>query len=890
LNISCYKEIKPWYNYYHLNKKTHAGNVCSTDKSDLKSGACKMGIYDRASTGLKGVDQVIDKLRLGDNVVWQVDSVSDYKKMVDPYVTQAVLDKRGLVYFRFGSHEPIVEDSSDIKIYHVDASKGFENFATEVYNMIKEDGRKTFYVFDCLTDLLKYWHSDMMIGNFFKVICPFLYELDTVAYFAIIRDAHTFNTIAGIRETTQLLLDLYQVNNKFYIHPLKVWQRYSSTMFLPHLIQGQEATCITASSEAAGLFSRIRRGGDRLDYWNVTFNRAKEALILPPEQQEPVKRHLMHMLIGSESRMFELCNRYFTLEDILMIASKEVGTGFIGGKSIGMLLARKILEQDGKERFAPFMEPHDSYYLGADIFYTYIVQNGWWKLRTQQKSQEGYYKYAPELKEKLLNGKFPKDIQEQFVQLLEYFGQSPIIVRSSSLLEDNFGNAFAGKYESVFCVNQGTPEERYEAFEQAVRTVYASTMNEDALAYRMNRGLFMMDEQMAILVQRVSGDQYEGGFFPHIAGVGNSSNLYVWDKSIDINSGMLRLVFGLGTRAVDRAVGDYARIVCLDDPLRASPMNLEDQKKYSQHGADILSLKENALVSADLEEIFSHDIKADKELFASYDTETASRLRELGYTDRKVPYIFDFRKLLKNTEFPSVMRDMLALLSKVYDYPVDIEFTANFTKDNHFKINLLQCRPLQTRGLGNAIKIPKLDDSKNCFFSTKGNFMGGNVRLPIGFVVFVKEKAYRLLNEQKKYEVARQIGRINAILKGKNAMLMGPGRWGTTTPSLGVPVHFAELCNMSVICEVSSAESEFMPELSYGSHFFQDLVETGIFYVAIIEGQKDVIFNPEKVLARENLLASLLPQSKPYSDVIHISETDGMEIFSDIVTQTLLCR
>jgi pyruvate,water dikinase len=236
------------------------------------------------------------------------------------------------------------------------------------------------------------------------------------------------------------------------------------------------------------------------------------------------------------------------------------------------------------------------------------------------------------------------------------------------------------------------------------------------------------------------------------------------------------------------------------------------------------------------------------------------------------------------------MRDMLSLLSKVYDYPVDIEFTANFTKDNHFKINLLQCRPLQTRGLGNAIKIPKLDDSKNCFFSTKGNFMGGNVRLPIGFVVFVKEKAYRLLNEQKKYEVARQIGRINAILKGENAMLMGPGRWGTTTPSLGVPVHFAELCNMSVICEVSSAESEFMPELSYGSHFFQDLVETGIFYVAIIEGQKDVIFNPEKVLARENLLASLLPQSKPYSDVIHISETDGMEIFSDIVTQTLLCR
>ncbi|MDD2497784.1 MAG: PEP/pyruvate-binding domain-containing protein [Desulfitobacteriaceae bacterium] len=849
-----------------------------------------MIIHDKVSTGLKGFDQVIDNLRLGDNVVWQVDSISDYKKMVNPFIAQARIDKRGLVYIRFGSHEPIVENSPGIKIYHVDASKGFENFATEVHNILKQSGKKTFFVFDCLTDLLKYWYSDLMIGNFFKVTCPFLYELDTVAYFAIIRDAHTFTSIAGIRETTQLLLDLYRVNNKLYVHPLKVWQRYSSTMFFPHLIKGQEAICITASSKVSELFSNFRRGGDRLDYWNVTFNKAKDALKLTPDQQEPIKRNLMHMLIGSESRMFKLCDRYFTLNDILTLASREVGTGFIGGKSIGMLVARKILERDGKDRFAPFLEPHDSYYLGADIFYTYIVQNGWWKLRTEQKTPEGYYKYAPELKENLLHGEFPKDIQEQFVQMLEYFGQSPIIVRSSSLLEDNFGNAFAGKYESVFCANQGTPEERYDAFEQAIRTVYASTMNEDAIAYKINRGLFNMDEQMAILVQRVSGDQYGENFFPHIAGVGNSSNLYVWDKCIDIHSGMLRLVFGLGTRAVDREVGDYAKIVCLDNPLRISPINYEDQKKYSQHGADIISLKDNALASVDLEEIFSHDIKADNELFASLDTQAEDRLRELGYIVRTVPYIFDFKNLLKNTEFPLIMKDMLALLSKVYDYPVDIEFTANFTKDNHFKINLLQCRPLQTRGLGNPIEVPKLDDKENCFFSVKGNFMGGNVRLPVDFVVFVDAQAYRLLKEQNKYVIARQIGVINANLKGKNALLIGPGRWGTTTPSLGVPVHFSELCNMSVICEVSSTEAGFMPELSYGSHFFLDLVEAGIFYVAIIDWQRDVIFNPEQVLARENMLASILPQSKPFSDVIHISKTDRMEIFSDITTQKVLCR
>ncbi|HHY82761.1 MAG TPA: pyruvate kinase [Clostridiales bacterium] len=849
-----------------------------------------MHLYDRVSTGIKGFDQVIDHLRFGDNVVWQVESISDYRRMANFFAENAKTENISLVYIRFANHEPILEASQDIKTYHVDARKGFESFAIEIHNLIKEQGKRVFYVFDCLTDLLNYWHSDLMIGNFFKATCPYLYELDTVAYFAIKRNFHTYNTIAGIRETTQLLLDLYQINDKIYIHPLKVWQRYSPTMFFPHLIQGQEAICITSSLDASELFNSINRGEMRLDHWNTIFSEAKKMLTSSREQQDKVKKRLMHMLIGSDSRMFQLCDRYFTLKDILSIASREIGTGFIGGKSVGMLLARKILEVEGDDRFTSLLEPHDSFYIGSDVFYTYIVQNGWWRLRTKQKTPEGYYKYAAELKEKLLHGTFPKDIQEQFVQMLEYFGQSPIIVRSSSLLEDNFGNAFAGKYESVFCVNQGTPQERYEAFEQAVRIVYASTMNEDALNYRMNRGLAMQDEQMAILVQRVSGDRHGDYFFPHIAGVGNSSNLYVWDKSIDMNAGMLRLVFGLGTRAVDRTDGDYVKVVSLDKPLRIPPMNSEDQKKFSQHRLDLLSLAKNTLESKDLDEVLGLPLKADKKLFFSPDYAAAARMRELGYTDFKTPYLLDFKKLFTDTKFAAIMREMLALLSKAYDYPVDIEFTANFNKDNAFRINLLQCRPLQTKGLGKTVKIPELKDVKDCFFSSIGNFMGGSVRLPIDYVILINANAYLKLSEQGKYEVARQIGLINREMKGKNAMLVGPGRWGSTTPSLGVPVHFTELCNMKVLCEYSSKKEGFMPELSYGSHFFQDIVESEIFYVAIFDGYQDVIFNPDRILLEENLLTIFLPGSEKFKDVIHIANTSGMEIYSDIVTQKLLCR
>lgn len=849
-----------------------------------------MVVNSKVSTGLLGLDKIIDELRLGDNVVWKVDSVAVYKKVVDPYVAQAQKDGRNLIYVRFGIHEPLFGESVPIKTCQVRPEEGFENFVAEVHNLVRREGRMAFYVFDCLTDLLEYWYSDVMVKNFFQIMCPYLYKLETIAYFALIRNVHTFGTIAGIRETTQLLLNLFQVKNKTYVHPLKVWKRYSSTMFLPHLIQGQQEVGITASSEAAALLTSVIRSESRTDYWDAIFDEARQHEGREDEAAQKTKRRLMGMLIGTKSRIFDLCDRYFTLSDILSIAEREIGTGFIGGKSVGMLLARKALSADGGEKFASCLEPHDSYYIGSNIFYTYIVQNGWWEMRIKQKTREGYFKYAARLKEHILRGRFSEDIQEKFIQMLEYFGQSPIIVRSSSLLEDNFGNAFSGKYESVFCVNQGTTEERYQAFEKALKTVYASTMNEDALSYRVARGLFEADEQMAILVQRVSGDYHGENFFPHIAGVGNSINLYVWNQNIDMYAGMLRLVFGLGTRAVDRTTGDYVRIVGLDDPMRLPPADIGEQSRFAQHSMDLLSIRENRHASRPAGDILAQDIKTDKSLFASVDMEAMARLRELGKTGAGPVYTLDFKKLLRDTAFASLMKDMLSVLSGIYNYPVDIEFTANFDADGRFRVNLLQCRPLQTTGIGRSVRMPEVSDPKDCFFSTRGNFMGGNMRQPIDRVILVDTQEYLKLTEQDKFAVARQIGRINAALRGRNIMLVGPGRWGTTTPSIGVPVHFSEISSMKAICEVADQALGFMPELSYGSHFFQDLVEMQIFYAAIFADQRNVVFNPEYVLTRPNILPLLCPEGRIFPDVIHVSETEGMVIFSDVVTQRVVCR
>lgn len=850
-----------------------------------------MKYHEKVSTGMPGFDKTIDMLRMGDNVVWQIDNLEDYIQVVTPYIQKAREDGRRIVYLRFGSHPPVLEEADDITVYHVDAGQGFEQFATTIHQIAEKEGRFVFYVFDCLTELLKFWYSDLMIGNFFRVTCPYLYIMDTVAYFAIKRNYHVFDTIARIRATTQCLFDLYMIDGNMYIHPLKADGRYSPTMFFPHRIEGDRSVSITSSTQAAELFSDFEWDKKHMDYWNVTMDRARSLLNASPEDQEEMKRLLIGLFIGREKRIKELAFQNFNLKDLLKIVSREVGTGYIGGKSVGMLLARKIIKNAQGEMadIQQYLEPDDSFFIGADVYYTYIVQNDWWELRLAQKTEEGYFTMADSFREKLLTGSFPEIIEEEFVRLLEYYGQSPIIVRSSSLQEDNFGNAFAGKYESVFCVNQGTPQERLHAFEDAVRRVYASTMNPDALQYRKQRGLAFKDEQMAILVQRVSGDYYGDYFFPHAAGVGNSSNLYVWDKNMDMDAGMLRLVFGLGTRAVDRVIGDYVKIVALDDPSRLPLLTAQDERKYSQHKADVLDLRKNIWCCKEITDLAKEDIRVKKTLFFTMDYAEADRLRELGYTNLSVPFTVNFRKMLTQTKFPEIMKKTLKLLSDTYDYPVDIEFTVNFQDDKNFFFNLVQCRPLQTRGLGKTVEIPELETKEDCLFYSEGNFMGGNLRISLDKIIFVDIHEYLACPEQDKYQIARDIGKLNRALQGENVLLMGPGRWGTTTPSLGVPVHFTEISNMAAMCEISYQTEGLMPELSYGSHFFQDLVESGVFYIALFKEQKGVIFREDR-LKGENLLEKIVPESAEYSHVIKVLDAKGMELYSDICRQRVFCR
>jgi hypothetical protein len=356
---------------------------------------------------------------------------------------------------------------------------------------------------------------------------------------------------------------------------------------------------------------------------------------------------------------------------------------------------------------------------------------------------------------------------------------------------------------------------------------------------------------------------------------------------------MLRMVFGLGTRAVNRVEGDYPRMVALDDPLKRPYAEKGDLRKYSQHEVDCINIKENSLVTISFDQLAAENAYAQAEKFAVKDYENMSAMSERGLKEKEY-WILTLDSIFSDGRLAEAFRKILKTLEAGYDYPVEIEFTVNYTKDDLFKINLLQCRPLQTRGLGDKVALPEKVDRDNLLFESLGYFLGGNISQKLDWVISVNSEKYIGLAQADKYEVARLVGKLNRTLKdreGQAILLMGPGRWGTTTPSLGVPVKFAEINNVSVLTEVAFPAGNLSPELSFGTHFFQDLVETNIFYVAIFPEKQGVAFNEGWLRKQNNLFASLMPESANYEEIIGVYDIGqkGLRIMSDVVSQRIIC-
>ncbi|MCR4662623.1 MAG: PEP/pyruvate-binding domain-containing protein [Endomicrobiaceae bacterium] len=853
-----------------------------------------MAAFDRIKSGIPEMDTALDNIRLGDNVVWRVSYLSQFKLFMEPYIKQAIEDKRNIIYFRFASHEPLLEDRPEIKTIKVPLTHRFENFTVAIHNAIEKEGKDAFYVFDCLSDLQIAWATDLMMGNFFRVTCPFLFILDTVAFFPIIRGKHSVQAINKILNTTQLFFDVYSDNKNVYVRPQKVWKRNSDTMFLPHIYNpksGEFKPILDGvkSSRFYQTLGQAQRSADEQysDSWDRYFNRVK---LLKENGMDITDEcsQMCNIMMTRDFKMRQLVKKHFTPEDYFAVRDHMLGTGMIGGKACGMLLARAIIRNKEPD-ISEVLEPHDSFYVGSDLYYTYIVDNNLWDTRVRQRTDEGYFKLAKEFADKIMAGTFSKAMHDQFVRIIEYYGQDPYIIRSSSILEDGFGNAFAGKYESVFCANRGSLEERLDEFEHAIKVVYASSMSLSALDYRKRRGLDKRDEQMALLIQRVSGSYYGSNYMPCAAGVGYSYSPYRIMKDSDPSAGMLRLVMGLGTSAVDRTEGSYPRIVNLDMPDKNLYSSSADKHKFSQGNAEVINMTEKALNKLSLKNIEPGIPNYLGKLLFEHDYEAESRLREMGIK-RDVKFI-SCKGIVSNLTLMEQMKRLLHCIQEEYDYPVDIEFSINISESGEYSVDLLQCRPLQIQKGKSGTVIPPNILENNILLESKGSSMGMCKATDLDIVVYVDPVKYYNMPYNDKSLVAKLVGKINWFYrdKGKHMMLIVPGRVGTSSPELGVPTAFSDISTYEIICEAEDSRAGFNPELSYGSHIFQDLVEAEILYTAIFNNEKTIHFSPEKLQSSKDIVSEF-ELSENLTGIVHVYDVSNRKckVYNDVANEHLV--
>jgi hypothetical protein len=631
----------------------------------------------------------------------------------------------------------------------------------------------------------------------------------------------------------------------------------------------------------------------------MVLRQAEKYEALPSEERAAVDHHLQELrvvllksLVSDQLAFIHIARRWFTARDFNMILEHRIGTGKIGGKSAGLLLAHKILQNTAPEIFEKISLP-SSYFIGADVFYDFMAANHLEFLNQKYKSAEQIREEYPKIRKHYADARFPEEIAYQLREVLRQVGKTPLIVRSSSLLEDNFGMSFAGKYMSVFCPNQGDLKENLRDLTLAIRTIYASVFGPDALMYRRRVGLLDYDERMAILLQEVQGERHREYYFPALAGVAYSYSPIVWNARLKREEGFMRLVMGLGTRAVDRIANDYPRMVNLSHPQLRPEVMPKAIRYYSQHFVDALNLEQNTFTTVPVESVLGTDYPPLRWLVSVEDGETVHPPHTMGRSIDPSQLILTFDGLLQRGEFVPLMKTILTRLAAQYEQPVDIEFAVSLTSGAGDKptlaFHLLQCRP-QNQWSADSREIQSMPSdvgAEDKILLCTRMVPQGRVS-QIEYIVYVDSEAYYQQDSHDDYfRVASCIGQINSALEGKPFLLVGPGRWGSSDPMQGVPVTYADIFNTRVLLEVASNKSGFSSEPSYGTHFFQDLVESQIYPLAIYPEESGDHLNRDFIQKAENQISKFIPEQMKASQcikVIHIpAERPGyhMEIVMD---------
>lgn len=626
--------------------------------------------------------------------------------------------------------------------------------------------------------------------------------------------------------------------------------------------------------------------------WELLFRQGEIYEALPPPEQEKVKHHLEEIkvvlikgMISDQLQYIAVAKKIFSIRDLRYIYRRRIGSGKIGGKAAGLMLAYRILQRPDPD-FGPDISEQvsipESYFVGSEVIYDFRLRNKLDKHMNQKyRPLEEIRAQYDTVMDAHLRGTFPEEIETRLRDVLTRMGNRPLIVRSSSLLEDNFGYSFAGKYNSYFCPNQGTADENLQDLLDAIRRVYASSLNPDAILYRRHHGLIDYDERMAVLIQALNGQQYGRYFMPTLAGVGFSQNPFRWNSKIRREDGFLRLVWGMGTRAVDRVANDYPRMIALSHPQLRPETTARAQRQYAQWYIDVIDLADNQFKSLPIGDVLQANYQHLRYIASLDKGDYLDKIMSIASLDEESEFVLTFDYLTQDRRFVKLMRTVLTRLEHVYETPVDIEYTVDIIPNYpypDYQFNLLQCRPLSQQKDHEPIVIPENVPTAETLFRARNLIPEGKIE-GIRYIVFVDPRAYRgIADPTMKLEMGRVVSRLNDALEGQAFILIGPGRWGSTNPELGVRVTYADIHNTRALVEMAIAKDGAAPELSYGTHFFQDLVESSIYPLPLHLHEQGAWFNWAYLEQAPNELARILPRdayAEALVKVVDVSAVSG---------------
>lgn len=601
---------------------------------------------------------------------------------------------------------------------------------------------------------------------------------------------------------------------------------------------------------------------------------------LPPSVVKVLRAALVRRFFSEEIDYINIAKELVTLEDFYDLSRRLVHSpnshGKLGGKSAGVFLARKIVERMQKEHkgLEGIRFPR-TWYVASDGVLAFIRHNNLEDVYDRKYMEiDQVRQQYPYVVQVFKSSPFPPELLNGLSRALEELGERPLIVRSSSLLEDRTGSAFSGKYKSLFLANVGNKTERLSALLDAVAEVYASIFGPDPIEYRAERNLLDVHEEMGIMIQEVVGTRVGKYFLPAFSGVAFSNNEFRWSPRIRREDGLVRMVFGLGTRAVDRVGDDYPVLLAPGQPGLRVNSTADEVLRYSPKRVDLINLETRSFETmpvADFLKECGNELPQVRKIVSVVEHDEIKRPGGLGLDFSRQDAVVTFEGLLTDTPFMTQMSTLLKVLRESMGTPVDIEFASD-GKD----LQLLQCRS-QSFIEGSAPSPIPRDIPRNRILFTANRYVSDGRVPDITHVVYVDPEGYsnlKSLEEMK--DIGRAVSRLNKFLPRRQFILMGPGRWGSRGDiNLGVSVTYSDINNTSLLVEIAHRKGSYVPDLSFGTHFFQDLVEAQIRYLPLYPDDEGSILNYSFFKGSRNLLPELVPEFAHLSQVVRVVDVPG---------------